>query len=105
MKEQRRQERVARRLGAAGVGSEKATPGLTGRAKKERMRELARERRAEAEAESSATSPFRTTSVAHWAKPAVTHVEVKKKKENEKKEEQKEEEEQPKPVVVDLMID
>lgn len=98
MKEQRRQERVAKRMAAVGVQKKGKEAELSGKAKKEHMRELARQRRAAAEAEKAGAQSY-TTSASRWGK------ETKVSVTDTKKSSAPPQEEMPKKPLVDLMID
>lgn len=102
MKEQRRQERVAKRLAAVGFLKKGKEAGVSGKVKKESkkeyMRELARQRRAAAEAEKAGGQSY-TTSTSRWGKETKVSVTDTKKIETPPPEEAS------KKSLVDLMID
>lgn len=95
----RAEERVKQRMEAAGMSKgDDSGVKLEGRAKKERMRELARERQAEAVAEKAGGQSY-TTSASRWGKETKVSVTETKKTEVAPAEET------PKKPLVDLMID
>lgn len=95
----RAEARMKQRREAAGIASGEDDTALTGKAKKERMRELARERRREAEAEKSGTVQKYTTSASRWGKETKVSVTETKKSDAPPPEEA------PKKPLIDLMID